>query len=107
MAKDTYFINSQYANRLVCWIGHCNRLRHKQRHERARILEAFAKEVIATIEKIRHGYWLVGLEAEATKTRQIVQDIYCADRLSYERICIEYRHSQKHYVSILFLFHTS
>jgi hypothetical protein len=88
-AKKTYFINPQYTNRVVCWIGHCDKMRYKQRHERARIFKVFANETVAAIERILHHYWLVDLEAEAAKIDHIVQDIYCADCLYYERICVE------------------
>ena len=90
MAKKTIFINPQYTKRFVCWVGHCERMRYRQRRERARILKALANETIAATEKILHGYWLVAPEAEASRMSHIVQDIRCADRLYHKRICVEH-----------------
>ena len=65
-------------------------MRYRQRRERAQILKAFANETIAASENILHGYWLAGLEAEASRISHIVQDIRCADRLYHKRICVEH-----------------
>jgi arginyl-tRNA--protein-N-Asp/Glu arginylyltransferase len=45
----------------MCWIGHCDKMRYKQRHERARILKVFANETVAATERILHHYWVVEL----------------------------------------------
>lgn len=74
----------------MCWIGHCDKMRYKQRHERARIFKVFANETVAATERILHHYWVVELEAEAAKIDHVVQNIHCADRLYYESICVEH-----------------
>ena len=73
-------------------------MRYNQRHARARILKALANEIIAAIERIRHGNWLVGLEAEAVRFGQTVQAIRCIDNLFYDRTCELHDRHEEEYV---------